>query len=111
MPVHSGQSLGVGEMFEKEGHAQVAKPAGDGICHFGLNATDWKCYELLTQAGSIPAGELAELSGLTTGAITGVVDRLEQADFAMRRRDPNDRRRVIIQEEIARLRQESQWQS
>ena len=65
--------------------------------HFGLNATDWKCHELLTQTGPITAGELAELSGLTTGAITGVVDRLEQAGFARRERDTNDRRRVIIQ--------------
>ena len=64
--------------------------------HFGLNATDWKCHELLTQTGPITAGELAELSGLTTGAITGVVDRLEQAGFVRRGRDPNDRRRVII---------------
>ena len=65
--------------------------------HFGLNATDWKCADLLTQTGPITAGELAELSGLSTGAITGVVDRLEQAGFVRRKRDVNDRRRVIIQ--------------
>ena len=64
---------------------------------FGLNATDWKCAELLTQSGPITAGELAELSGLTTGAITGVVDRLEEAGMVQRQRDVHDRRRVIIQ--------------
>jgi DNA-binding MarR family transcriptional regulator len=63
---------------------------------FRLNATDWKCAELLTQTGPITAGELAEQSGLTTGAITGVVDRLEQARFVRREQDPRDRRRVII---------------
>lgn len=63
---------------------------------FGLNTTDWKCADLLTQTGPITAGELAELSGLTTGAITGVVDRLEKVGFARREPDPNDRRRVII---------------
>jgi DNA-binding MarR family transcriptional regulator len=46
--------------------------------------------------GPLTAGRLAELSGLTTGAITGVVDRLERAGWAHREADPNDRRRVII---------------
>jgi DNA-binding MarR family transcriptional regulator len=43
------------------------------------------------------AGQLAKLSGLTSGAITGVVDRLERAGWARRERDPEDRRRVILQ--------------
>ena len=43
------------------------------------------------------AGQLAELTGLTTGAITGVIDRLEKSGCARRDRDPNDRRRVIVQ--------------
>ena len=42
------------------------------------------------------AGRLAELSGLTTGAITGVINRLEQAGFVRREQDPTDRRRVIV---------------
>jgi DNA-binding MarR family transcriptional regulator len=42
------------------------------------------------------AGKLGELAGLTTGAITGIVDRLEKAGWAKRGSDPNDRRRVII---------------
>ena len=62
----------------------------------GLHPTDHKCIDLLVSAGSTTAGELAEATGLTTGAITGVIDRLEAAGFVRREDDPNDRRRVII---------------
>jgi DNA-binding MarR family transcriptional regulator len=62
----------------------------------GLHPTDHKCIGLLADAGSTTAGELAEATGLTTGAITGVIDRLEAAGFVRREDDPNDRRRVII---------------
>lgn len=63
---------------------------------FGLSATDWKCAEIIHRMGPIPAGELAKLSGLTSGAITGVVDRLEKERIARREHDPDDRRRVLI---------------
>jgi DNA-binding MarR family transcriptional regulator len=63
----------------------------------GLNVTDHKCAGILCQTGPIPAGELAERTGLTTGAITGVIDRLEKAGFARRTKDPKDRRRVIVE--------------
>ena len=63
----------------------------------GLNTTDHKAMDLLSRAGPITAGELAELTGLTTGAITGIIDRLEKAGFVRRQSDPHDRRRVIIQ--------------
>ncbi len=75
----------------------------------GLNPTDHKCIDLLASAGSTTAGELAEATGLTTGAITGVIDRLEAAGFVRREDDPDDRRRVIVRvipkryREIARL--------
>ncbi len=75
----------------------------------GLNPTDHKCIDLLASAGSTTAGELAEATGLTTGAITGVIDRLEAAGFVRREDDPSDRRRVIIRvipgryRDIARL--------
>jgi DNA-binding MarR family transcriptional regulator len=62
----------------------------------GINSTDFECLGLLQQHGPMTAGRLAELTGLTTGAITGVVDRLEKAEFVQRKDDPNDRRRVII---------------
>ncbi len=62
----------------------------------GLNPTDHKCADLLFLKGAMTAGELAGLTGLTTGAITGVIDRLEAAGFVRREDDPNDRRRVIV---------------
>jgi DNA-binding MarR family transcriptional regulator len=62
----------------------------------GLNATDHKCLDLLGRHGPMTAGALADLTGLTTGAITGVVDRLEAAGFVERHRDEHDRRRVIL---------------
>jgi DNA-binding MarR family transcriptional regulator len=62
----------------------------------GLGANDLKCAEFLVRMGPMSAGKLGDLAGLTTGAITGIVDRLEKAGWAKRGSDPNDRRRVII---------------
>ncbi|MGO0061208.1 MarR family transcriptional regulator [Brevibacillus fluminis] len=62
----------------------------------GLNATDHKCLDFLNQEGPATAGRLAELTGLTTGAVTSVIDRLEQAGYVVRDKDPNDRRRVLV---------------
>jgi DNA-binding MarR family transcriptional regulator len=70
----------------------------------GLHPTDHKCIGLLAETGSTTAGELAGATGLTTGAITGVIDRLEAAGFVRREDDPNDRRRVIIRVVPKRLR-------
>jgi DNA-binding MarR family transcriptional regulator len=62
----------------------------------GLNATDLKCLDLLARTGPITAGRLSELAGLTSGAITGIIDHLEAAGYVQRERDRSDRRRVII---------------
>ena len=64
--------------------------------HLGMNATEWKCLGLLDQHGPSTAGRLAELSGFTTGAITGILDRLERGGYVRRERHPNDRRSVIV---------------
>jgi DNA-binding MarR family transcriptional regulator len=64
--------------------------------HVGINRTDARCLDLIDQAGGMTAGELARAAGLTTGAVTAVVDRLEAAGFARRVPDPDDRRRVRI---------------
>src|SRR5215831_16178756 len=63
----------------------------------GMNVTDHKCADILERHGPMTAGELAERTGLTTGAITGVIDRLEAAGFVRRARDPGDRRRVVVE--------------
>ncbi|GGL24092.1 MarR family winged helix-turn-helix transcriptional regulator [Planomonospora parontospora] len=64
----------------------------------GLNVTDLTCLAHIWDFGDEPptAGDLAEKANLTTGAITGVVNRLERAGYARRQADPADRRRVRI---------------
>jgi len=57
----------------------------------GINPTDLTWLALIGPDGEVTAGELAELSGLTTGAVTGLIDRLERAGFVERKRDPEDR--------------------
>ena len=52
----------------------------------------------------VTAGDLARLTGLTTGAVTGIIDRLERAGFARRERDPEDRRRVYVRGDPAAAR-------
>jgi len=61
----------------------------------GMSATDLHATNLLDLEGPMTAGRLAELMGLTTGAVTGVLDRLERAGMVRREADPADRRRVI----------------
>lgn len=62
----------------------------------GLSAADHRALGLISRAGSITAGELAQRTGLSPGAVTGLVDRLEAAGYVRRSRDPADRRRVVI---------------
>jgi len=62
----------------------------------GLNRTDLDCLSILSLEGAVTAGRLAEATGLTTGGISGILDRLERAGFVRRESDPADRRRVIV---------------
>jgi DNA-binding MarR family transcriptional regulator len=64
----------------------------------GLNATDTKCIDLVLRApgATLTAGQLSALSGLTSGAITHILDRLEKRGFIARRRDTADRRKIFI---------------
>lgn len=62
----------------------------------GLSATEHKAADIIRRFGPMTAGELAEQTGLTTGAVTGLVDRLEKEGFVYREHDKRDRRRVII---------------
>lgn len=72
-------------------HARVAE-------QMGLSATDEKCLDLAMRAdGPLTAGRIADLSGLSTGAVTGVIDRLERAGYVRRVRDPHDRRKVLVE--------------
>jgi DNA-binding MarR family transcriptional regulator len=62
----------------------------------GISNSDLECLDFLNLEGRVTAGRLAEVTGLTTGAITGVVDRLEKAGLVRRERDDADRRKVFI---------------
>ena len=69
----------------------------------GISSADMDCIDFVNVEGRMTAGRLAELTGLTTGAITGVVDRLEQAGFVRRERDESDRRKVFIVPVVERM--------
>jgi len=63
----------------------------------GINRTDGRCIDIVERLGRVTAGTLAAESGLTTGAVTALVDRLEAAGYLQRVRDTGDRRRVFIE--------------
>jgi DNA-binding MarR family transcriptional regulator len=63
----------------------------------GINRTDARCLDVLEEFGSVSAGRLAQATGLTTGAITGAIDRLERLGYARRTTDPADRRKVLVE--------------
>jgi len=65
--------------------------------HLGLHPTDLQCLNLLTlERGPVTSGRIAEMTGLTTGSATRLVDRLEKAGYVVRERDAEDRRRVLV---------------
>ena len=83
----------------------------DAACRaLGINRTDGRCMDVIDREGPVSAGRLAEASGLTTAAVTAVIDRLEKAGYARRLGDPNDRRRVLVElTPLARERAEVIW--
>ena len=62
----------------------------------GINRTDARCLDIVQRLGRITAGELAAQAGLTTGAVTVVIDRMEQAGYLHRTRSETDRRKVHL---------------
>jgi DNA-binding MarR family transcriptional regulator len=70
--------------------AAIAKSAG-------LSPTDLEVLGAIQQHGPLSAGRLAELTGLSPAAVTGLIDRLERSGVARRRPDPDDRRRVLVE--------------
>jgi DNA-binding MarR family transcriptional regulator len=63
----------------------------------GLSPTDLECMGFLEDGGPMTAGRLAELTGLTSGAVTRMIDRLERGRYVRRRSDPDDRRKVKVE--------------
>src|SRR5687768_2268714 len=78
---------------------QAANDAFDEVAYqkLGINRTDGRCLDIVENQGPLTAGRLAQLSGLTTAAVTAVLDRLERAGYARRVRDADDRRQVIVE--------------
>ncbi|HLH61054.1 MAG TPA: MarR family transcriptional regulator [Ktedonobacteraceae bacterium] len=79
------QFTGLGASFFRAAAARI-----------GITVTDMQVIDVLHLTGPMTAGQLADLTGLTTGAITGMLNRLEEAGLLCRERDPNDGRRVIV---------------
>ena len=78
---------------------QAANDAFDEVAFekLGINRTDGRCLDIIENQGPLTAGRLAQLSGLTTAAVTAVLDRIERAGYARRVRDEDDRRQVIVE--------------
>lgn len=92
-----GRSPGVEEELGRAFGAATAQFAQAIAERLGVGATDQKCLEMVQrQDGPVTPGLLAERTGLTSGAITAVLDRLEKAGFVRRDKDPADRRQVVV---------------
>jgi DNA-binding MarR family transcriptional regulator len=65
--------------------------------YFGVNRTAMRCMDVLERVGRLTAGEIATQTGLSSGAVTALLDRLERAGYVRRIRDPADRRRVWVE--------------
>lgn len=78
----------------QEATARFDQAVADAL---GLNRTDMRCVDVLQRDGPMTAGALAEATGLTTGAMTTALDRLEEVGYARRVRDPSDRRKVLVE--------------
>jgi DNA-binding MarR family transcriptional regulator len=84
-------------------HVAIRNASGQGVLfsqamadRLGINSTDLECLDYVVLSGPQTAGALAEMTGLSTGAITGVIDRLERAGFVRRESDTMDRRKVLV---------------
>jgi DNA-binding MarR family transcriptional regulator len=65
--------------------------------YFGVNRTAMRCMDVLERAGQLTPGEIARQTGLTSGAVTALLDRLERAGWVRRLRDETDRRRIQVE--------------
>ena len=87
------------EVIDQVRRHQIAQDAFDeaATTRLGVNRTDGRCLDILDRLGPITAGDLARESGLSTGAVTTLIDRLERRGYVRRARDTEDRRRVFIE--------------
>lgn len=71
-------------------HASIAEK-------YGLNATDHKCLDFIIRNGPVTAGQIMEYTGLTSGAVTGIINRLEKKGYVQRNKDILDKRKVLVE--------------
>lgn len=64
--------------------------------HVGLSSVDLECLDMVFLEGAVTAGQIAKHTRLTTGAVTGLIDRLERKGYVERVQDPKDRRKVVV---------------
>src|SRR5829696_9348716 len=89
----------LGEVAEELRLSGVTNDIADQVVadFLGLNRTDTRCLDIIERLDGVSAGRLAAEAGLSTGAVTTVLDRLERAGYARRVPDPGDRRRVLVE--------------
>ncbi len=95
---HSREELAA-EVIDQVRRHQIAQDAFDeaATARLGVNRTDGRCLDIIDRLGPITAGALAREGGLSTGAVTTLIDRLERRGYVRRVRDTEDRRRVFIE--------------
>ena len=92
----------VGRLMRRHSTAAVLFHHAVAEC-LGLGPTDHKCLDLLRERGAMSGSELVAITGLTSGAITGVVTRLERAGYLRRKSDPHDGRKQILSPALERV--------
>lgn len=98
-PSKTSKASLIERLFSAHRAEQTAVDALDAAAaeYFGINATDLRVMDILTQHEALTPGELADKTRLTSGAVTAVLDRMEKAGYVKRRHDTADRRRVLIE--------------
>ncbi len=87
------------ELLDEVRRSQTATARFDRAVanRLGINQTDMSCLDALSRVGPLTAGQLAAHTGLSSGAMTTAIDRLQEHGFVRRRRDVDDRRVVVIE--------------
>lgn len=90
----------IGELFTAVRANQLATDKMDGTAArgMGVNRTDMRALDVVERLGPVTAGKVADAAGLTSGAVTAVIDRLVAKGYVRRVADPGDRRHVLIEQ-------------
>jgi DNA-binding MarR family transcriptional regulator len=111
-PAYASRGDLIAEVLEElRLHRDMLNAAEESVAEqLGMHGTDARCLQLLARSGPATAGQLGRSLGLTTGAVTPLLDRLERSELVTRRRDVKDRRRIYVELTAAgRLRAAGIW--